>query len=100
MRRHNQPNRTAIVLAFPPSHRKDLVIKVARQMAARPPTLAERHLKQQLDRQSKAMRRTQVPGNEIERLVRALESAIRSELWRQVLDPPQPTGGHRWAKPH
>jgi hypothetical protein len=62
-------------------------------MAARPAELAEKHLQQQIQRQIGILQRKQVPKNDIEREVRAMESAVRAELWRQVLCPPHPSEG-------
>ncbi len=88
--------RSATVSAFPPARRRDLVAEIAAGMAARPPEEAERYVKQQIRRQARALRRKQVSEQEIEREARHMESAVRAELWRQVIIcPPQPTGGHR-----
>jgi hypothetical protein len=53
--------KAAEVIAFPPARRRDLVVKVAAQMAARPPHLADAHLRRQLERQGRVFRRKCVP---------------------------------------
>jgi Family of unknown function (DUF6074) len=81
---------SAHVRAFPLKARRDLVVRIAAQMIARPSDLAEQHLQQQLQRQFRVLARKQVSDVDVEREIRALESAIRAELWRQVLSPPTP----------
>jgi hypothetical protein len=62
-------------------------------MAKRAPELAEKHLQAQLSRQINALHRKGVSDQRVEREVRALEGAVRAELWRLVLTPPRtPTG--------
>jgi hypothetical protein len=86
-----RPRRSATVRPFPLKARRDLVVRIAAQMAARPDHLAEKHLQQQLRRQTRALHRKQVADFEAEGEVRALESAIRVELCRQVLVLHHPT---------
>ena len=73
------------VAAFPFAHRRGVILRLAEQMAARGPAAAENYLQQQLRRQIEALHRRQVPDRTVEREIRALESAVRAELWRLVL---------------
>jgi hypothetical protein len=75
------------VVAFPFARRHGVILRLAEQMAARGPAVAENYLQQQLRRQIQALHRRQVPDLTVEREIRALESAVRTELWRLVLTP-------------
>jgi hypothetical protein len=81
------------VLAFPLARRHGLVTKLARQMLARPPKEAERHLGYELNRHRRILRRRQLSESEIEAELNALQGAVRNELWRAVMSPPQPSRG-------
>jgi len=82
-----------LVLAFPLDHRRKLVSSLAAQMLARSPADAEKHLAAQLRRQAAALARKQVPKGRARVQLARLEQAVRSELWRLVLAPPQPRQG-------
>ncbi len=75
------------VVVFPFAYRRGLILRLAEQMAARGPAAAEKYLQQQLQRQISTLHRRQVPDRAVEREIRALESAVRAELWRVVLTP-------------
>ena len=77
----------AAVKPFPLKARRDLVVRIAAQVVARPSELAEQPLHQQLQRQVRVLARKHVSDVDVEREVRGLESAIRAEVWRQVLSP-------------
>ena len=72
------------VVAFPFARRRGLIVRLARQMAARGSAEAEEYLQQQLRRQIAALHRRQVSDRAVEQEISALESAIRAELWRLV----------------
>ena len=76
------------ILLFPLAQRRSLVLRLATQMALRQPSDAQRYLEQQLRRQIAALHRRRVSDRVVERESRALESAVRAELWRLVLSPP------------
>jgi hypothetical protein len=78
---------------FPLARRRSLVLKLARHMAAKPPAAAETYLQQQLGRQIDALHRKGIADQVVEREVRAMESAVRAELWRLVLTPPGTPSG-------
>jgi hypothetical protein len=86
-----RPIRLATVSAFPPARRRDLVLRVAVAMAKRPPDLADTYLRNQLDRQGASLQRKRVPAYEIKRELRSFESAVRAELWRQIICAPTRT---------
>jgi hypothetical protein len=77
---------TRIVL-FPLARRRALILKLADGMATRPLAAAEKYLQQELRRQINVLHRKGCPDRVVEREVRALESAVRAELWRFVLTP-------------
>ena len=77
----------ARIIAFPFARRRGLILRLAEQMVAQAPAAAQKYLQQQLRRQIGALHRKQVPDRTVEREIRALESAVRAELWRLVLSP-------------
>jgi Family of unknown function (DUF6074) len=81
------------VVPFPLARRRNLIEKIAAQMAARRPVAAEKHLQQQLRRQINVLHRRQMSDQIIDREVRAFESTVRAELWRLVLTPSLPPSG-------
>jgi hypothetical protein len=82
----------AELIPFPLGRRRDLVGKVAEQMLSRPLREAELHLREQMGRQIRAMQRKGFRDHVVEREVRSLEAAIRTELWHLVLRPRSPRG--------
>jgi Family of unknown function (DUF6074) len=91
------PNRStdrkrAKIVPFPLARQRPLVVKLADRMAAELPARAEKVLRTELHRRIDALHRRGFSDAAVEREVRALESAIRAELWRIVLMPPLPDG--------
>lgn len=80
------------VVAFPLDHRRKLVADLVAQMTARSPADTEKHLAAQLRRQAAALARKQIPEARARTELAALERAVRAELWRMVMVPPQPSG--------
>lgn len=72
----------AIVLPFPSCHRAAFVRRHAGIIATLSQNGGERHLQRQLDIQSDAMERRGVADELIRMDRKALETAIRSELFR------------------
>jgi hypothetical protein len=75
-------------------------VKLATEMASRPPWRAEKMLNAELERPIDALHWQGVSDSAVERQVKAFEAAIRTELWRIVLLPPSPDmrmtqSGHR-----
>lgn len=81
------------VVPFPLSRRRDLVARLAAQMADRSAESAEKHLQLQLRRQTDVLRRKPLPEPIIVEQVRGLENAVRAELWRLVMAPSHHPGG-------
>ena len=65
---------TAELIAFPIARRRGLIERTAEQMLARPHELAEKHLQAQVRRQGQAMRRRQLPPDQIARQLASFES--------------------------
>jgi hypothetical protein len=82
--------RRAKVIPFPLAQQRPLVVKLATQMAARIPWRAEKMLNIELERLIDALHRQGMSDSTVERQIKALEAAIRAELWRIVLLPPSP----------
>jgi hypothetical protein len=78
---------TASLIAFPIVRRCRLIDRTAAQMLARPPEIAEKHLQAQVRRQGYALRRRQLPEDQISRQMHAFEAAVRAALWRHILTP-------------
>jgi hypothetical protein len=78
---------SADLIAFPIVRRRELIAKLAAQMLARPPDVAEKHLQVQVRRQGHALRRKQLPEDQVLRQMRAFEAAVRAALWRNILTP-------------
>ena len=82
----------AKIIRFPLARQRPLVAKLAKQMAGQVPARAEKTLRTELQRRIDALHRQGVSDQAVEREVRALESAVRSDLWRLVLLPDVPDG--------
>jgi hypothetical protein len=80
------------VVPYPLARRRDLVLRLAEQMAVRAPGAAEKHLAQQIKRHVAILQRKGVDSLVIEEQTRALKSAVLSELFRVVLTRPGPGG--------
>jgi Family of unknown function (DUF6074) len=76
---------SARILPFPLTRRRGFICRHAARMAVLPPTRAERHLAYQLRLQVETMERRGVAADLITAHVRALETAIRCELWRVTI---------------
>jgi hypothetical protein len=76
---------TSKVVPFPQIRRRRFVARNAIRLAGLPHKTAEKLLVATLRHQAEVMARKGIPAAVIEREIRSLESAIRTELWRQVL---------------
>jgi Family of unknown function (DUF6074) len=83
---------SAAITPFPSARRTGFIRKHAQHMATLTPTHSEGYLRHQMKIQSDTMRRHGVAEDAIAREIKSLESSIRSELWRVVLLPDQPSG--------
>lgn len=80
--------RRAAFIPFPLARRRALVTKLAAEMAAaRTAELAEKLLRSRIARLGRALRGQHVPEAVIGRELRALELAVRAELWRVLFAP-------------
>jgi hypothetical protein len=84
--------RRARIIRFPLARQRPLVAKLARQMAVQVPARAEKTLRAELQRRIDALHRQGLSDQAVEREIRALELAVRAELWRFVLLPDLPDG--------
>jgi hypothetical protein len=75
------------VTPFPQVRRRRFILKMAQRLARMTSRTGEKILAATLRQQAAAMARKQIAPDLIERECRALELAIRAELWRQVLVP-------------
>jgi hypothetical protein len=78
---------TARIVPFPVVRRRRLVVGTASRMASTPSPTAEKLLTATLNQQAFVMARKRIPDEVIVRELRALECAIRAELWRHILMP-------------
>jgi hypothetical protein len=78
---------TGLVLPFPRVRDRAFVRRHAALMASYSANAAEKHLSTQLDLQRRTMVRRGIDPSSIHEQVKALEAAIRAELWRTVLTP-------------
>jgi hypothetical protein len=76
---------TPKVVPFPQIRRRRFVARNAIRLAGLPHKTAEKLLVATLRQQAEVMARKGIPAEVIERESRGLETAIRAELWRQVL---------------
>jgi len=81
MQRRERPK----VVPFPQIRRQRFIARHAIRLAGLPRETAEKLLASTLRQQAEAMARKGISAAIIERESRRLESAIRAELWRQVL---------------
>jgi hypothetical protein len=82
----------AEVVPFPRCRDRRYVRKQAAVMASYSHPAAEKFLQTQLDLQTRTMAKRGIAPELIAEQVRALECAIRAELWRIVMQPGQPGG--------
>jgi Family of unknown function (DUF6074) len=76
---------TPKVVPFPQIRRRRFVVRHAIRLSGLPHKTAEKLLAAILRQQADVMARKGIPAAIIERESRNLESAIRAELWRQIL---------------
>jgi hypothetical protein len=76
---------TSKIVPFPQIRRRRFVVRHAIRLSGLPHKTAEKLLAATLRQQAEVMARKGIPAAIIERESRNLESAIRAELWRQVL---------------
>src|SRR5712671_6035158 len=76
---------TSKIVPFPQIRRRRFVTRNAIRLAGLPQKTAEKLLRATLKQQTEVMARKGIPAAVIERESRNLESAIRGELWRQIL---------------
>jgi len=82
MEKLKQPYKIPLVIPFPQVRRRRLIANTATRLANLPARTAEKLLAAALRRQATSMSRKGVPADLVERECRALETAIRSEIWR------------------
>jgi Family of unknown function (DUF6074) len=73
------------VIPFPAVRRIGFIRRQARLLAHYNPDAAERTLAAQLNAQRAAMLRRSIPPEVVERELRSLELAVRTELWTIVM---------------
>jgi hypothetical protein len=76
---------TAAVLPFPLVRRRDFVLRNAERIADAQPTTAEKLLAHTIIVQTGTMARRGIAPDLIAREAKALETAIRCELWRLII---------------
>lgn len=89
MRRSCEKRRPgAEVVPFPYIHRRAFIVRQAVRAAELNPDAGERHVRTQIQIQIDAMRRRGISEEVILREARCMETAIRTALWRAVMQPP------------
>ena len=78
----------AEILSFPLTRRRNFIRRQAARIAAAPARTGEKLLAHQIRQQAATLSRKGVPADAVERECQALETAIRAELWRVVLQQP------------
>lgn len=76
-----------IVVPFPRARDRTFVRRHASYIATLKPDRAERYLAKQMQIQADTLARRGIPAEVATEHVRALELAIRADLWRVVLTP-------------
>ena len=77
----------ADVVPFPLARRRDLIARQARWFSAQKHQAAERNLQVQIEVQAETMRRRGISEDRIADECRALETAIRARIGRQIIRP-------------
>ena len=77
----------AEIVPFPLTRRRNFIQRHAARIAAAPAKTGEKLLAHQIRQQAATLSRKGVPADAVERECKALETAIRAELWRVVLQP-------------
>jgi Family of unknown function (DUF6074) len=78
---------SGVILPFPRARDRGFVARHAALMESSTTDAAERHLFTQLDVQRRTMLKRGIDPDVAEEHIRALELAIRVELWRRVIRP-------------
>jgi Family of unknown function (DUF6074) len=73
------------LIPFPQIKRRRFIMKTVTRLLGAPAKTAEKLFTAALKQQAAVMARKGIPAAVIERETSALESAIRTELWRQIL---------------
>lgn len=76
---------TALVIPFPRVRDNQFIRRHARRMTEMAPAKGEAHLRRLIELQMDTMRRRGIPDPIIVDEARAVEAAIRAELWRVVI---------------
>jgi hypothetical protein len=84
-----------LTIAFPLARRSALIRRLAEQMLVRSPSEAEVHFAAQARRQGASLRRKGISETAIQKEVEAFTGAVRRELWRMMMEAPQPGGNRR-----
>ncbi|MET4041753.1 hypothetical protein ABIC03_003444 [Bradyrhizobium sp. RT6a] len=92
MSERSQAVTTARIVPFPYIHRRAFIERQAMRAAELNADAGERHVRHQVQIQVDAMRRKGIGEELILREARCMETAIRTALWRTVMDAP---GGSR-----
>lgn len=79
---------TARVVPFPRVRNREFIRRHARRMTEMNQAAGEKHLQRQLELQMDTMRKRGIPEPIIVAEARAVECAIRAELWRVVMQTP------------
>lgn len=76
---------TARIVPFPRVRDHSFIRRHARRMTEMAPAKGEAHLRRLIEQQMDVMRRRGIPEPVVVDEARAVESAIRAELWRVVI---------------
>lgn len=79
----------AVVVPFPASRRQRFIARQAERAAELNPDAGERHIKQQVEIQTRAMLRKGIDPAVIDREMQCFEAAIRRALWDAVMGGPK-----------
>lgn len=75
---------TAMIVPFPMTNRRSMILRQAQYAAMLSPAAAERHIRRQLKVQAQTMRRRGIDERVIAHEIDALETSIRAMLLRNV----------------
>ena len=75
------------IIPYPAARRHHLVSSIARRSLELGVVAGERHIARSLELQAKVLRRKGVSQHLIVRETRALETAVRAQMWNAVLLP-------------
>jgi Family of unknown function (DUF6074) len=77
----------AKLLPFPAARRTGEIRRLAEQMQQYSRELGEAHLKEQLQRKAAAMRIRGLTERQIREQIKALEGAVKGQLWQRTFEP-------------